>query len=242
MDGLERSHGRSVVTPAAAALALPEVSPGSIRYFVLLYCPTDRRRALATLLAVSDEIDVGRARTMEHAVAHLRLEWWRTELQRFARGAPQHPWLSAWLKERPDDCTLELVRLTEAAAIELATARLGTPSAGQLTGTLFVLSAQLLGVETLSGELEQQLRGLGSYVAALEQETVVAPPRAPEPGAQPRLSPLLVWTALAARQAARRARAASRFDMLADNFTAWSAARRAQRGRFACARAPQGNS
>jgi hypothetical protein len=221
------------VSAPAAADALPEAAPGSTRYFVLLYCPHHRRRALATLLALADEVDAGRVRTMDHSVAHLRLSWWREELQRFARGAPEHPWLSAWLREQPQDRGLALEWLTEAAAIDLASAQLVAHRGYRLAGTLFVLSANLLGIETPTPQLEEQLRALGRYVAALEQDVTAAVPGPPEPEAQVNLTPLLVWVALAERRAARRPRVAGRFDMLADNLIAWRAARRAQRGRFA---------
>ena len=54
---------------------------------------------------------------------------------------------------------------------------------------------------------------------------------------QPRLTPLLVWIALAAAQAQRRLQRAqgksgALLDAFADNIIAWSAARRAARGRF----------
>ena len=235
MAGLERAHDLRTVTAEATAQALPEAATGSTRYFVLLYCPSSRRRALATLLALADEIDAGNARSMDHAVAHVRLEWWRAELQRFARRAPEHPWLSRWLREQPQDHALGLEKLIEAAQIDLASARLAARIEHRLAGARFVLIAELLGVEPLSPELERQLRELGAYVGALERGMIDAPPL-PFEGAQPRLTPLLVWVALAERKAARRPRSGGRFDMLADNFIAWRAARRAQRGRFLSAR------
>jgi len=226
-----------MVSAPAARDSLPEAAPGSTRYFVLLYCPRQHRQPLATLLAVADEIDSGRARGMDHAVAHVRLDWWRAELQRFARGTPEHPWLSAWLRAQPHDHSLGLEPLTEAAAMDLAGARLAARSDHYLAGALFVLGAKLLGIEIASPQLEQRLRALGHYVATLEHERQAAAPELPEAPVQPPLTPLLVWAALAERQALRRPRRAGRFDMLADNFIAWRAARRAQRGRFELTRA-----
>lgn len=220
------------MSATAATDSLPQAAPGSTRYFVLLYCPGQRRRALATLLALTDELDAGRARSVDHSVAHVRLDWWREELRRFARGAPTHPWLSAWLRERPQDQTLELERLTEAAAIDLAAARLASRSEHCLGGAVFVLGAQLLGIDAPTAQLKEQLRALGCYRAALEHDTSAAAPMALDPAAQPPLTPLLVWVGLVERKAARRPRTAGRFDMLADNLLAWRAARRAQRGRF----------
>ena len=240
MAGLECKERSETVSAPAARDSLPDAAPGSTRYFVLLYCPSPYRQPLATLIAVADEIDCGRARSMDHAVAHVRLDWWRAELQRFALGAPEHPWLSAWLREQPQDRSLGLERLAEAAAIDLASARLAARTDHCLASALFVLGAKLLGIETPAPQLEQQLRALGRYVASLEHEVSAAAPVLPDAPVQPRLTPLLVWAALAERKAARRPRAAGRFDMLADNFIAWRAARRAQRGRFALVRAMDG--
>ena len=241
MAGPERADHSGIVSAVATSESLPEAEPGSTRYFVLLYCPSPRRRALATLLAVTDELDAGRARAMDHAVAHVRLDWWQAELQRFARGAPEHPWLSAWLREQPQDHALGLQTLTEAAAIDLASARLAARNERSLAAALFLLAAKLLGIETPQPQLEQQLRALGRYVAALEQGVSAAAPVAPEPPAQPPLTPLLVWAALAARKAVRGPHAAGKLDLLADNFIAWRAARSAQRGRFALEQPPRGD-
>jgi hypothetical protein len=228
------------VSAPAARDSLPEAEPGSTRYFVLLYCRSQHRQPLATLLAVADEVDSGRARGMDHTLAHMRLDWWRAELQRFARGTPEHPWLSAWLREQPQDRSLGLELLTEAAAIDLAGARLAARTDHCLAGALFVLGAKLLGIEAPAPQLEQQLRALGHYVATLEHAASAAAPLLPDAPVQPCLTPLLVWAALAEWKAARRPRTAGRFDMLTDNFIAWRAARRAQRGRFALTRAMNG--
>lgn len=245
MAGPERVRAAGRLSAGASAEALPEPVPGSTRYFVLLYCERPRRRALATLLAVADEIDAGRARGMDHALAHVRLDWWREELQRFERGSPQHPWLSAWLRERPQDRSLELSSLSEAAAIDLAGSRLAGRSEHRLACALFVLAARLLAAGSAAldappGQLEPQLQALGRYLAALEHEGGSAPAPALDPLLQPRLTPLLVWIALAERAAARRPRGRAGFDMLADNLTAWRAARRARRGRFAPSRVRAG--
>jgi Squalene/phytoene synthase len=239
--GPERAGRSGIVSAVATTESLPEAEPGSTRYFVLLYCPHARRRALATLLAVTAELDVGRARAMDHGVAHLRLDWWQAELQRFARGAPEHPWLSAWLREQPQDHALGLQTLTEAAAIDLASARLAARNERCLAAALFLLAAKLLGIDSPQPQLEQQLRALGRYVAALEQGAIAAAPVPPEAPAQPRLTPLLVWTALAERQAARGPQPAGKLNLLADNFIAWRAARSAQRGCFRIEQTPRGD-
>jgi hypothetical protein len=262
-------------TPAAATLAAaralmrpPPPVEGSPGHFALLYSPVDARARLAAVLALANEISVGAARQLDHAVAHVRLEWWRGEAERYARGEPQHPWLRALLAQDPVRC-LNLQRLVEAAALDLATDSLSARPATALQRAVFELAEAALrtpvDAEPPAPHLQRALGDLGERAAELERyastdgaPAVSAPMPAGTPAAagpaaalealrrlseaidralQPRLTPLLVWIALAARQAQRRARrghgrSASGLDGVADNLVAWRAARRAARGRF----------
>ena len=139
-----------------------------------------------------------------------------------------HPWLSAWLRASPADCSLGLEPLADAAAIDLANQQLGGPQTSQLTAALFALAGRLLVARALTHESEQLLRALGQYTAELERAasdierdttasgalagtpatTAEASARASAlqvaPALQPPIVPLLVWTALAERKAVRR--------------------------------------
>lgn len=64
--------------------------PGSMRYFSLLYAPEDRREQLLALYLVDAEIRES-AQSVNHDVAHTRLQWWRAEVDRLVNGSPQHP-------------------------------------------------------------------------------------------------------------------------------------------------------
>ena len=75
-------------TPVAA-LAPPRA--GSIRYFVLLYCPPPRRRRVQLLFAMADEIAASARAGLDHQIAHVRLAWWHDESERLLRGRPSHP-------------------------------------------------------------------------------------------------------------------------------------------------------
>jgi hypothetical protein len=250
--------------PVSAASVPPSPPAGSPRYFALLYTPATLRPLLGALLALADEISAGGARGLDHSVAHVRLDWWRAEAERFARGEPQHPWLAALLAQHPASRGLDLQPLVEAAALDLAmqtlSAQPGVALPGaKLQGAVFALAAQALRpdprTDALSPQLQRTLGDLGERVLELER---FAGGRRPESGAptapvaalealrrqagaidsvwQPQLAPLLVWMALAAAQARRRARRAGRnggslLDGFADNMLAWNAARRAVRGR-----------
>lgn len=63
---------------------------GSMRYFSLLYAPEDRRDQLCALYVIDAEIRES-AQSANHDVAHTRLQWWRTEIDRLVNGSPQHP-------------------------------------------------------------------------------------------------------------------------------------------------------
>jgi hypothetical protein len=212
-------------------------SPGTRRYFTLLYTPQARREELNTLLAVADEISAAPTAAADHSVAHVRLEWWRREAERFSRGEPQHPWLRALLREHPSTASLDLLPLVEAAAVDLATHTLASQDGHALRRALFELAASALCAAPLPPEIRQGVGELGAKLERLESDPSDARARtdlqqqlqlignAP----QPALTPLLVWLALAARRSQPRT---ALLESLTNNLIAWSAARRAARGRF----------
>jgi hypothetical protein len=248
-----------------APLSLPLPPPpatGSPRYFALLYCPPAARPALSTLLALADEISAGAGRGLDHSVAHLRLDWWRAESERYRHGEPQHPWLRALLHQ-PGGRHLMLQPLVDAAALDLATETLTAQAGANLQRSVFELAeAALRGVPDApppAAPVQRALRDLGQHACELERfaggrlqpaaasaaasaahsalEALRQQARGIDRTLQPRLTPLLVWIALAARQARRRlqhpqGKSGALLDAFADNLVAWNAARRAARGRF----------
>lgn len=253
------SEPASLVAPLALP---PPPATGSPRYFALLYCPAAARPALSTLLALADEISAGAGRGLDHSVAHLRLDWWRAESERYGRGEPQHPWLRALLRE-PGGRRLMLQPLVDAAAMDLATETLAAQPGANLQRTVFELAEAALrsaqDAPPPAAPLLRALRDLGEHVCELERfaggrlqaaaataaasaahsalEALRQQARGIDRALQPRLTPLLVWIALAAAQARRRLQRAqgksgALLDAFADNIIAWSAARRAARGRF----------
>lgn len=233
-SGSRASGAESGAAPAAAAPTAPSVPPapppGSTRYFVLLYTPASRRRALAVLLAIADELGVGLERGLDHGVAHVRLQWWAEELLRFQQGAPRHPWLIGWMRELQGPADLR--SLAQAATLDLATQRLAARRDLQLYAALFVSAAQLLGVpaqrldresgQAMVFDLESLGRAVGTFEAraagqawaaaqvpeilqALAERQRRSPLAAPE--WQRSLAPLLMWFALGVhrwRRAERR--------------------------------------
>jgi phytoene synthase len=72
------------------ALINRAVPPGSLRYFALLYALPAQREALTALLVIEMEIRES-ACSGNHDVAHTRLRWWRSEVDRLINGSAQHP-------------------------------------------------------------------------------------------------------------------------------------------------------
>jgi phytoene synthase len=61
------------------------------RALAWVYSPPQQQPLLAALLGLEAEIGASLKAGVDHQVAHLRLEWWRTECARCAAGEPTHP-------------------------------------------------------------------------------------------------------------------------------------------------------
>ncbi len=213
--------------------------PGSVRYFVLLYAPRASRRSLTRLLALADEIGAGVARGLDHELAHARLAWWQHEAGQYALGRAQHPLLRAPADEDPGVPSMDMTSLLQAAAIDLAQQHQQPPGGEQLRRAVFAQAALLLGAGPLSPAQREGLAALAALSWQSEHAPAAATARAAAlgdalarlgPSLQPKLTPLLLWAALAARRAAPGKPSAGRD--FADNVWAWNLARRAAAGRF----------
>lgn len=78
---------------------------GSSLYYSLLFVPPDRRRAITALYAFRCEVGELVDECSDRGVARAKLDWWRAELERCFRGAPQHPVTQA-LQTPLRDCNL----------------------------------------------------------------------------------------------------------------------------------------
>jgi phytoene synthase len=64
---------------------------GSSFYYSFLFLPPERRRAITALYAFCREVDDVVDEVADPGVARAKLHWWREEVERMFRGAPQHP-------------------------------------------------------------------------------------------------------------------------------------------------------
>jgi phytoene/squalene synthetase len=166
---------------ARADSAVPPVEAGSARYFAWLYAGAARREPLELLLTIEREIETSLRAGLEHHVAHLRLEWWREECARFARGTPVHP-ATRRLRELAGDraATFDLRGLVDAAAWDLAAAPGDTRA--ELEGVCdrwaraMIVPFALAGAHAPQGSVETEtaLRRAGRALREMEQLRALA--------------------------------------------------------------------
>lgn len=230
-----------MTSPSALA---PSAEPGSIADLVGLYSPPSARPLLNALLALESEIRTSARPSLDHAIAHVRLEWWEGEAARALTGAPTHPLtraIAAAIAPEP----LDLQPLLHSAQLELA----GLAGADEVQwrsffegslGTVFSNYGRILGsrapaavLRTLGGALQQlatEREQPGELLATTLAEL--------EPAWQPALRPLLVWVALVGWRCQQQLAVADEAAppglrlALAQQWQAWRSARAAESGRF----------
>lgn len=110
----------------------PDRSQGPLdvgRHLASLYSPPAERRVLEALFAVESEIAASLQAGLDHTVAHARLQWWREECARVAKGTPSHPLTRALAQEfsnTPGDALVGLAGFVDIAVWDLAAATFET--------------------------------------------------------------------------------------------------------------------
>lgn len=151
------------------------LTPGSLRYFAVLFAPPAARPTLEALYAFEGELRRVSAGT-SHEAAHARLGWWRGEVDRLAAGRPEHPITVALLPLRAcrdGDPTL-LHEMLAAADLDLA--RMTYRTWPELEAYCFraagalqtLLAATLSGDRALTPTEREFARRLGSAVRQVE--------------------------------------------------------------------------
>jgi len=95
---------------------------GSPRWYAWLFTPQRARGIVALLFALETEWRSIVARSTDHGVAHLKLHWWREEIQRLAADKPRHPLTQALTTAAPDagDLCVALAEFLTSIELELA--------------------------------------------------------------------------------------------------------------------------
>jgi hypothetical protein len=121
------------------------------RTLAILFAGAGRRAALEALYAVDDQIALAARPGIEHAAAHAKLGWWRSEVDRLAAARPQHPASRALHEAAGDRPDYRLLHERLAAAdLELV---------GFAPGTLAELDALLYRSHGAVQQLAAQLLG-----------------------------------------------------------------------------------
>jgi phytoene synthase len=131
--------------------------PGSARYFAVLFAPAAQRASLTALFALQAEIQSAAHSTVDHGVAHTRLEWWRSEIERLAAGTPVHPVSKELSAAGRSVDFAPLGQLVTDAQWELARLTLETPeesraSSWRSQGVVQWIGMQLAGVRAAEAE------------------------------------------------------------------------------------------
>jgi phytoene synthase len=73
-------------------LGQPAAPPaGTARWYAWLFTPQHARDTVALLFGLESEWRSIVTSSIDHGVAHLKLHWWREEVQRLQAGVPRHP-------------------------------------------------------------------------------------------------------------------------------------------------------
>lgn len=151
------------------------LAPGSLRYFAVLFAAPAARAVLEALYSFEAELRRVAAGA-SHEAAHIRLGWWRGEVDRLAAGRPEHPIAVALLplrSSRDGDPTL-LHEMLAAADLDLA--RMTYRTWPELEAYCFraagalqtLLAAALAGDRALAPTEREFARRLGSAVRQIE--------------------------------------------------------------------------
>lgn len=85
---------------------------GSSFYYSFAFLAAERRRAILALYAFCREVDDVVDESTDAGLARIRLDWWRSEIERLYRGEAQHPVTRA-LAPHLQTCSIDRLRLLE---------------------------------------------------------------------------------------------------------------------------------
>jgi len=157
------------------SIAARGMPPGSMRFFATLFSPAAKREVLTALYVIESEVSDA-ARATSHEVAHSRLAWWRSEIERLLAGNPQHPATRALvpmlnLVDHRLDSLHDLLGATDMdlACVSYSTELELAAYCARSGGTLQVLATRWLAAPTaLDQALEQRARRYGTGVRQVE--------------------------------------------------------------------------
>src|SRR6202789_3698140 len=113
---------RSLLRALDATYRSRAVPPGTPRYWSWLFAAAELRAPLLGIYALGAEWQALMDPATETGVAHLKLAWWREEMQRLAAGSAVHP-ISSYLAGLPRAASADFTPLL--AAVNAAAEQVG---------------------------------------------------------------------------------------------------------------------
>ena len=166
---------RPVLKELDASYRTRAVPAGTARYWSWLFAAAEARAALVGIYALRAEWEVLTDPATDISVAHLKLAWWREEMQRLTARSPVHP-VSAYLAALPHAGEVDfspLIAAVDAAAAQVSGVPLERmadllPQSQALWGAPLLLASQLAGQAAEDTGLGECTRGLAAaqYLAA----------------------------------------------------------------------------
>lgn len=74
---------------------------GSVHWYAWLYTPSPSRPLIAALFSLESELRAIVEASVDHGVAHLKLQWWKDEVRRLESGQPRHPLTQVLWRAQP---------------------------------------------------------------------------------------------------------------------------------------------
>ncbi len=133
---------------------------GSSFYYSFLFLPPDKRQAITALYAFCREVDDVVDECHDVDLAHTKLAWWRTEVDRIFGGEPTHP-VGLALRDVAARVSLpreQLLEIIDGMAMDLEQARYGDFKALQLYCYRVASVVGLLAAEIFGYQDRQTLR------------------------------------------------------------------------------------
>jgi phytoene synthase len=136
-----------------------------MRYFALQYAPPDHRERLAALFVIESEIST--SALAAHEIAHTRLHWWRSEIDRLVNRSPSHPATQSLLNAMPAGDFSGLHELMVAADMDLA--RMTYQTAAELDAYLRRSGSSLtFYAQDQDAEAQVQAHAMGALIRRVE--------------------------------------------------------------------------
>ncbi|MEX1993448.1 MAG: squalene/phytoene synthase family protein [Steroidobacteraceae bacterium] len=121
-----------------ASLPGPAAPPpaGSLHWNAWLFTPRPLQPLTAALFALEAELRAIVAANVDHGVSHLKLQWWKEEIDRLGRGAPRHPLTQALWRARPEATAAWRPLLDALSSLEFDLAKASYETEAELDGYL----------------------------------------------------------------------------------------------------------